>query len=302
MSKIIRNDRRQALLLGAGSQIAPFLSHRLARAGWSGDALSRCAPPPQPPLDLAFPWRPFDAADCRKIPEGAEVVFSTLPLWLLPPLVSYLRGSKQIVAFSSTSVFTKAASPDPAERELAARLAASEKELLDACRSNGIACSLLRPTLIYGTGRDQNVSAIASFIRRFGFFPVIYPGRGLRQPVHADDLAVAAVACLDNPAPQGQALDLPGGETLTFREMVKRVFFAMRRNPLIIPVPRFLVVRPATRLAKFFPKGYSPALLSRINEDHCFSVAAAAQALGYRPRAFRLEARVLAEKSDDLVS
>ena len=296
MSKIIKNDRRQALLLGAGSQIAPFLSHRLARAGWSGDALSRCAPPPQPPLDLAFPWRPFDAADCRNISQGAEVVFSTLPLWLLPPLVSYLRGSKQIVAFSSTSVFTKAASPDPAERKLAARLAASEKHLLDACRSNGTACTLLRPTLIYGSGRDQNLTAIAGFIRRFGFFPVIYPGRGLRQPVHADDLAAAAVACLDNPVAKGQAFDLPGGETLTFREMVKRVFFAMGRNPLIIPVPQFLVARSTTRLAKIFPKGYSPSLLSRMNEDHCFNATTAAQAIGYRPRPLRLEAGVLAEK------
>lgn len=287
------NDGRRALLLGAGSQIAPFLSHRLAESGWSGEALSRRSPPLTPPLHPAFAWRPHDAASPGLVLGAWDTVFSLLPLWLLPPLLPHLQGVRQIVAFSSTSVHSKASSPDPAERALAGRLAEAERELLAICQATGMGCSLLRPTLIYGSGRDRNICLIAQFIRRHGFFPVVSPGRGQRQPVHADDLATAATACLQLPAPQGLTLDLPGGETLTFREMVARVFAALGRRPVILPLPALLVRACSPWLARALPGGYSPALLLRMNQDLCFDATPASRAIGYRPRSFRLEPGLL---------
>lgn len=279
---------RRALLIGAGSQIAPFLSRRLAAIGWSGDALSRRAPPSHPPLDPAFEWSAFDVASSGR-PRGAwEAVFSMLPLWLLPPLVPHLQGLRYLVAFSSTSVHTKAVSEDPAERELVGRLVGAERHLLALCHARGLACNLLRPTLVYGSGRDRNLSAIAGFIRRHGFFPVVYPGKGLRQPVHADDLATAAVSCLHRSSSQALALNLPGGETLTFRDMVKRVFVALERRPVIVPLPQSIVSFAGQGIRYLLPGGYSPALLKRMNEDFCFDVSPALRELGYRPRPLRL--------------
>ena len=124
---------------------------------------------------------------------------------------------KRVVAFSSTSRFTKQGSSSPRERETARRLAEAEEAVERACRERRIRWTILRPTLVYGGGRDRNVSAIARFVRRFGFFPIAGEGRGKRQPVHAADLARAALAVLDNPATFDRAYDTPGGETLTLR-------------------------------------------------------------------------------------
>ena len=85
------------------------------------------------------------------------------PIWTVAPVVDHLAdlGVQRLVSFSSTSRFTKASSPDPAEREVAERLARSEARLIDSCERRSVAWTILRPTLIYLEGRDQNVTRLA---------------------------------------------------------------------------------------------------------------------------------------------
>jgi nucleoside-diphosphate-sugar epimerase len=77
---------------------------------------------------------------------------------------------------------------------VAASLAEAEAEVERFCAEPGVAWTILRPTLIYDEGRDGNVSRLAGLIRRFGVLPLSGEGEGLRQPVHAEDLAVGACA------------------------------------------------------------------------------------------------------------
>jgi nucleoside-diphosphate-sugar epimerase len=216
------------------------------------------------------------------------VVISVLPLWLLSAHVPALAaaGASQVIAFSSTSVFAKADSHDPAERALAQRLADAESAVAEACEVAGIPWTILRPTLIYGSGRDQNVSAVARFVRKFGFFPVAQPASGLRQPVHADDLAQAAVAAVDNPEAYGRAFDLPGGETLTYREMVERICVAVGHRPRLIGVPTGCLRAAWPWVGRWLPYRYSPALFTRMNQDLAFDATAAREVLAYAPRPF----------------
>lgn len=281
---------RPAIILGAGSQIAPFVSQRLAAAGFSGRALSRTPPPASPALHPAFPWHSHDLsapllADAWT-PEPGSWIIATVPLWLLPDALEEWPQVGGVVAFSSTSAATKADSADPAEQELAQRLRDGEQRVLSFCAQHNIPCTLLRPTLIYGSGRDRNISAIAGVIKRFGFFPIASPGTGLRQPVHADDLAAAAVASIDNPRAAGQTFALPGAETLSYRDMVARVFTALGKRPRIpaLPLP---LLRSGLKLASgILPGHYSPALFERMNQDLTFDIQPASEALGYQPRDF----------------
>jgi nucleoside-diphosphate-sugar epimerase len=280
----------RALILGAGSQVAPFLSRRLAEAGYSGAAVSRQVP--GAPLHPDFPWRRVDLAEPPDWPAmPGTVVFSVLPLWLLADHVPALAaaGAAQLIAFSSTSVFAKAESDDPAERALAERLAAAEAAVAEACEAAGIPWTVLRPTLIHGSGRDQNVSAVARFVRRFGFFPVAHPAEGLRQPVHADDLAIAAVAAIANPKAFNRAFNLPGGETLSYRAMIARIFAGLGRPPRILPLPSGLLRAVLPLVQHRLPHRYSPALFLRMNQDLAFDAAEAREALGYAPRPFTPE-------------
>ena len=105
------------------------------------------------------------------------------PIWLLTaPVLAALKaaGMTRLVAFSSTSRFTKPASPVAAEREVARRLAEAEDAVAAFCAGNGVGWTILRPTLIYAEGQDRNVSRLAALIRRLGFLPLAGDGGGRR--------------------------------------------------------------------------------------------------------------------------
>ncbi|MHB8564839.1 MAG: NAD-dependent epimerase/dehydratase family protein [Acidiferrobacteraceae bacterium] len=291
--------RRRALILGAAGQVAPFLAAHLAAAGYEGATVSRRPPPSETSLNPAFVWHAFDLSGNLPWPgewvDGA-CLFSSVPLWLVPRHIGILaaQGLRQVVAFSSTSVYTKAHSRSAKDRQVAERLRQAEADLVNACDASGLPYTILRPTLIYGSGRDGNVSAILGFIKRFGFFPIVRPGRGLRQPVHADDLAAAAVACLATTKAHGRSFNLPGGETLTYRQMVERLCTFAHCRPRIVDVPSGLVALlsamtlPGSRLRKLC------ALMLRMNEDLAFDATPATRDLQYQPRGF------LADASQDI--
>lgn len=265
---------KTALVLGATSLVGRRLLPRLVEAGWQVSALSR-APQPQGPVR----WIQGGLEDADLPP--ADLVFSLMPLWLLPQALSRLQ-TRRLVAFSSTSRFTKTASPDEGERGVAARLAEAESAIM----AGSVPWTILRPTLIYSEGEDQNVSRLAGLIRRFGFLPLAGAGEGRRQPVHADDLAAGALAAAASPAAENRAYDVPGGETLTYRQMAIRIFEALGKRPLIVSAPPALWRLGLTLASPILP-GATAAMGGRMSEDLVFDPAPAARDFGWAPRAFR---------------
>jgi nucleoside-diphosphate-sugar epimerase len=224
-----------------------------------------------------------------ELPRSFQLI-SLVPLWLAPALVRGLapHGLRRVIAFGSTSRFTKVESTDPHEREIARQLAAAEDELQRASAAAGVAWTIFRPTLVYGDDLDGNVAVIARFAGRFGFFPLPGAGRGRRQPVHADDLALACLAALDRPASFGRAYDLSGGSTLTYREMVEEVFRGLGRRPRILVMPAPLVRGAVRVLARVHPAyaHVTPQMADRVQEDLCFDHGDAVRDFGYSPRPF----------------
>lgn len=273
------------LVTGASSQIGHFLLPKLTEAGFSVQALSRR--PPATGL-AGIRWQHCDiaAGTVPEIPLTGAIHLAPLPL--LPPLLPQLAqlGAKRVIGFGSTSRFTKAASADPAEREYAAALERAEQAIAEFCEPRGIAWTVFRPTLIYGCGMDKNVTAIARLIRRFRFFPLI-GGGGLRQPVHADDLAAACLAAWDRPAAFNRGYDLSGAEVLSYRAMVERIFAAEGVPPRCLPIPLALV-RFGIRLLSLLPRyGYlTTEMADRMAADLAFDHARASADFGYAPRPF----------------
>ena len=151
--------------------------------------------------------------------------------------------------------------------------------------------TILRPTLIYGFGRDQNVSRIAGLFKRVGFFPLFGGGRGLRQPVHAEDVARACEQACHSDAATNHSYAISGGETLSYREMVARIALAMGMKPRLLSLPRFASVGALTVL-KCLPRyrHLNMAMVDRMNDDLVFDDSEARRDFAYSPRRFRLEA------------
>jgi uncharacterized protein YbjT (DUF2867 family) len=273
---------------GATSQIGSRLLPRLAQAGYSIIAISRR--PPADPEGNRISWVSVDIGSVGTFdwPRAATLI-NVAPLRLLPALLpSFLKlGGRRVIAFGTTSRFAKAASGNCFEQEFAAAQIAAEAEIAALCAAAGAHWTLFRPTLIYGAEMDRNVTLIARIIRHFGVFPLLGAAKGLRQPVHADDLAAACVAVLDAPATFDKAYDLTGGETLSYRQMVERIFAALGRRPRFLPVP-LTAFRAAMWLISRIPRfhDFNAEMARRMNEDLVFSSAAAIRDFGYAPRPF----------------
>lgn len=271
------------LVLGATSLIGGHLLALLKAEDLDPTAFSR-----RPPTEETC-WIGGDLKDAdldERLPVAATV-FSLSPIWLLPSALPSLkaRGMERLIAFSSTSRFTKTDSPDAGERAVALELAGAEAAVEKWCAEHGVAWTILRPTLIYDEGHDENVSRIARLIRRFHVMPLSGKGEGLRQPVHAKDLAAGALAAAHAPATRNQAYDLVGGETVTYRLMVDRIFEGLGKHPRSLAMPTWLFAL-VMRLAKPFYPGATTAMGARMGQDLTFDSAPAMRDFGWAPRKF----------------
>ena len=273
------------LLAGASSQIGVFAMPRLLGLGFNIIAISRSGKPPGWPDTKGVSWLDEGAAisaaaDCTKL-------LSVGPMDLAHRLLQTLDQLQDVVVFSSTSVQTKTGSENRLENKQARHLLEMESKLQSCARARHIKLVIFRPTLVYGCGLDANISRLANWIQRFGFMPVSGQAAGLRQPVHADDLAEVAARALSYAGPLPGVLTVTGGETLSYAEMVSRIFPAMGKPVRLLRLPEWLFVSMVNVAGLFrSDSGLNAEMVRRQAVDMVFDDHQARELLGHSPRPF----------------
>lgn len=205
--------------------------------------------------------------------QSVKAVHETGPIALFEACRQY--GPSIVVHVSAIS-----AEPD-AGTEFALTRVTAERHL---CASL-LDWSLLRPSLVYGTGSGGGTSVI----RGLAGFPWVTPlpgsGKQLFSPIHGEDLAECICRVLETRALRRQALSPVGPETLTLREIVAKTrrWLGFPRRPFL-RVPLFLI-RPLARLGDWISAGpirtTSLQQMAYGNEGNGDSFAAA---IGFAPR------------------
>lgn len=268
------------LVFGASSQIGHCLLPMSCDQGMRTSAISRAAHD-----DDRVRWLQGSLPDTvRGEFADIEAIACFAPLdafatWLQRANLPSLRC---VVATSSMSAESKRESPVADERAIAQRLRDGEQALARACESRDIAWTILRPTLIYGVGRDRSLTPLACRAMRTRVFP-LPPGRGLRQPVHAQDVAEAVIAAMRAPRAAGHVIPIGGGERLDAQEMFARVRASLPHRTLPLRLPRF-----AVRATMAVPALRGP--LSRLDRDLVADNGELERLLGVRPRGFHPDA------------
>lgn len=283
---------RSALVFGGSGQIGVPVIERLLADGWQVVAVSRT---PQADRER-LTWLRGDLQQAQGLPAQVDAIFSLGPLdhfsqW-------YERTAlvaPRVVAFGSTSLETKQDSSDGLERDLAGRLHEAETRIFRAAERQRAGATLLRPTLVYGAGRDKSLTRIALLAQRSGFFVLPRDADGLRQPVHVQDLAAAAFAVIDNSDTFGRSYALPGGEALPYMEMIERTLASLQPPARLIRLPATLF-KAALAIAHVFGKmqGLGDAAVARMGEDLVFDAEPARRDFGYAPRGFNPTAGMFA--------
>lgn len=275
-------------LSGATTAAGVALRERLAADAVAVCALSRRAHPEAPGLQ----WIEADLASAPPAPADCAAWINLGPL---DAFVSWLQRQprapalQQILSLSSTSVHTKRDSSAAAERALAQRLADAESALQAEGARLGVGTTLLRPTLIYG-GANDLVARIGALAARWHVYPWLLgaAAHARRQPVHAADLASAVHAAWRQLGRGHRAYDLPGGETLTLRQLIRRAALAGSTYAMPVPLPAGWLLRLSGGHAQAALQRDS---LARMARDQLFDAASARAELGYQPRSFQPSTR-----------
>lgn len=273
------------LVFGLSGQVGEAFAQALSASDPSCLAVSR-----QPrAARRGVQWVVGSLQDFRGPASGIDAIASFGPL---DAFVDWLEASPlapaRVVALGSTSVHGKRDSPEAGERALSVALRTAELRLAALAAERGFALSVLRPTLVYGNGRDRNLSRLVAAARRWRVLPLPASARGLRQPVHVEDVAAAVLACLREPRPRPGYFDLPGGETLPFDQMVARALAAGAPGTRLLRLPG-----PVFRLGVRFLRwtgavqGLGEGFLARLGQDLVYDAGPARAALGHSPRGFR---------------
>lgn len=287
-STVSAGSTRRVAVVGAASQIGVALLPRLR--GQEIEVLSIGRTARGEGVNRVYRFDPEQGCfDGALTPVHAVISLAPLPaIGEVLDMVASL-GATRLIAFGSVSRFSKANSTSAIEREFVREQVQAEHVLRERANQAGVNWTLFRPSMIYGADLDLNVSFIKSTIVKYGVFPIPWGARGLRQPVHVEDLAAACVAVLDCERTFGRAYDLGGGETVAYPELVRRVFCSADKTPRILPVPLslFYLLIALARLRSgnsFLRKEMADRMFSDLTVDN----TPAAADFGFQPRAFSI--------------
>jgi GT2 family glycosyltransferase len=237
-----------------------------------------------------FCWSFFE-----KVPQadfqGAHAWVALSPIWSAPGLANTLgRFGKleNVICFSSTSITGKVDTTDSKEQAVVKQLIEGERALLEWGESAGSDVTICRASMIYGGLHNQNINMVKRLIRVFRFFPMLSRGNGLRQPVHVNDLAVAVHTLLRKPMLPKPSYTLAGGEQLSYRHMIERVFIAQGQKP------RFWVISEGVfkgllNVLSLFPgmSFLNSEMIKRMERDLIYDIEPARRDFEYAPGMFR---------------
>ena len=273
------------LLIGASSQIGVFAIPRLVQAGFHVLAISRKGKPRGYPSFDSVEWLSGIKSVTRAV--KYQYLLSAGPMEVAYDFLSTGGRLNAAVVFSSSSVESKRDSDHPVERNQMQGMLTLESDIQQVAESGDTKLVILRPTLIYGCGLDTNISRLAKWILRFGFMPVNGKAGGLRQPVHADDLASVAVSAMISDKTLPAVMTLTGGETLSYSDMVARVFTALGKPVRLLRLPEWLFVFLIDLANRFkIDSGINPEMVRRQELDLVFEDKQAHDFLDYDPRSF----------------
>ncbi len=241
----------------------------LLRPGGRRDMLERF------PVDIAEGDASV-AGSVERAYRGEDTVIHISSIFHTGAVLDGCAGMKRIITISSTGVFSH-------HRSTAGRIAAEEERV----EKSGIPFVIIRPTMIYGTPHDRNISRLIRLVNRFRVIPLPSMSSGRFQPVHVAGLAGCIYSAATGPGISG-SYNIPGGSAHTLEEMIGIISDELGKKTIIIPVPFFLV-RAAVGILGALRSG-SPVdeeQILRLGEDKTFDYSRAARELGHRPRSFR---------------
>jgi nucleoside-diphosphate-sugar epimerase len=273
------------LVTGATGFTGSYVVRKLAHQGCKPRCLYRPSSERTFLSDLKLDWIHGDLKDydsLRIAMKGVTTLVNVASLGFgdAPRIIQAAQdaGVSRAIFVSTTAIFTK----------LNVKSKKTRLEAEEAIRKSGLAWTILRPTMIYGSARDRNMSRLIQFLISSPVIPIIGNGNFLQQPVYVKDVAGAICTSIASENCVGKAFNISGGNSLTYNQIIDEICSLLGKrvaklylNP--VPINKMLTIAEHMRI-KLPIKAEQ---IARLNEDKVFEYFDAQQAFGYSPRTFR---------------
>lgn len=107
-----------------------------------------------------------------------------------------------------------------------------ERLVLDS----GIACPILRPTLMFGWFDRKHLGWLSRFMKKVPVFPIPGHGRYMRQPLYVGDFCNVIISCIENRIANG-IYNISGHEKVDYIDIIREIKRATGARTLIINIP-----------------------------------------------------------------
>ena len=225
----------------------------------------------------------LNKASLKNALKGCDAVFHIAAKDLSRPLVEAIKEENRkikCIFVSSTIVYSN--------YYRTSYLKTDEADYIKIFEENKLPFVFIRPTMIFGTSTDKNISVFVNWLRKFKFFPIVKKGSATIRPVHREDLAEAYYLILKNFDVLKQKEYIVSGERdMTLLEMFKIISDAGNFNNKFVNVPFFIakllvesVYLVSLKRIDFREK------LDRLTEDRAYDNKVIKEELGFNPRPF----------------
>jgi nucleoside-diphosphate-sugar epimerase len=107
-----------------------------------------------------------------------------------------------------------------------------ERMVLDS----GIACPILRPTLMFGWFDRKHLGWLSRFMAKVPVFPIPGHGKYMRQPLYVGDFSNVIISCIENPHLNG-IYNISGHEKIDYIDMIREIKRATGVKTMIAKIP-----------------------------------------------------------------
>jgi nucleoside-diphosphate-sugar epimerase len=142
-------------------------------------------------------------------------------------LAAVRAGGARFLVHVSSSVVNSVACDDYA------RTKRGQEALI---RASGIACCVLRPTLMFGWFDPKHLGWLARFMEKTPVFPIPGHGRYMRQPLYIRDFCRALAWAIEH-RPAGAVYDVVGAQRIDYIDMIRLIKKVKGLRTWIVPIP-----------------------------------------------------------------
>ncbi|MBD5148906.1 MAG: NAD(P)H-binding protein [Oscillibacter sp.] len=225
-----------------------------------------------------------EPAVAEQLLQGCDTLLHIAGIHKSPAMVraAVKQGVQRLILVHTTGVYSKYKRAGEEYRKI-------DDEVYRLVKESNIALTILRPTMIYGTTTDKNISVFIKMVDKLKIMPTVNGARYELQPVHCADLGKAFYQVLmSSERCNGKDYILSGGAPIELRRIFEEIAKNLGVKRCYVSCP-FPIAYAGAWTIYLFTRGKKDLRekVQRLCEPRVFSYEAAANDFGYAPMTFQ---------------